>query len=278
MHSDPILLEAARSRIRPFAVRAARAGAARSGLASLDDEEFVKIMGIIDAAAMRAEDGLLPDFGTMSENQFHQKMLEIYQPMLGDSATTEELAGLGKKLKKLGKKITGAAKKITKKVVAVHKKIIKKVVTPVVAPTLHRKLQQRDKFKAQAAAAYARWIASGETDQKAYEEYIYAKGMADKRLDTVQKHIRTAGAVVAAVAGGMAAKAALTKVGGEMVADKLADKLAPDTEEAVEAYADSAENLNAPDAGAPEKSDAPLSPVATALAWAAPAAAALLLI
>lgn len=299
MH-DPLILEAAEARLRPFALRAVRRQAQLSGLGSLEDNEVEQVLGIIDAASLHALHGSLPDFGTMSQSQFEKEFVATYQPMMA-GLSGNELAGLGsklkKKLKKLGKSIKKGAKKIGDKVVELNKKVFKKAILPIGAPTLAHKLRQRDTFNKRADGAYQRWIASGKTDDAAYSEFMQNKAMAKKRLKTVQKHARTAAAVVATVAvaapviasGGGAIEAGkalvvnqLKSKAGEAVAEKIAEEIAPDVTapqaEAAVDYAQSAEEVAAEEAGTDAQETEPKK--AGLPGWLLPAAgaAALLLI
>lgn len=188
---DAIVREAARARLRPFAVRAIERQAQYASLSEIDAET---VLGEIDAATRLALAGELPDVPPMSEREMLAELAALHR---GEGLG--ELSGWFKKLRKSVKKIEDGARSIGRKVEDVHKTVFKKVVVPIGAPTIARKMDHREEYKAKAAAAKARYDASGGTDLLAYQQWQNYSALADKALKNIQRQVQTGAAVVAAV-------------------------------------------------------------------------------
>lgn len=210
MPRDVLIHEAAKARLRPFAVVGARRAVQQHGRYALDDDRL--ITKFIDTATMAALNGLLPDAGTMSRRQMEQELTDLYVPLFAGldgmdgwfKKLTNSINKIGSKIedgaRKMGSKIEDSARKMGSKVDDVNRTIFRKVVMPITAPTVAHDWNERDKLNAQAKTEYDRWIASGMTDKQAYQNYLFYKGSADKRLDKIQTAVKVAGAVVTAFA------------------------------------------------------------------------------
>lgn len=261
MARDVLIEEAIKRRLRPFAVAAARKAAKRGGLGELTRQKIID--DAIEMAARAAMAGLLPDAGEMSARRFNDELTQVYvveMQGLGDlQGWTKKLR---KSLKRAGESIEDRAKSVGSKIDDLNRKVLREVVLPVTAPTIAHNLDKRDDYKAKADAAWARYEASGRTDQAALLEYQSFKAMADKRLEKVQDTVKAATAVVGAFVVGPAVSAALkggttaaTVDAGPAVVDALKEKateaainaaveeLKPQAVEAVQQYQDAKAEL-----------------------------------
>lgn len=293
MARDVLIHEAARARLRPFAVAAARRAVRRAGPAALRDPRVIgKAIKAATAAAVR---GQLPDGGTMSRRQMEAELQGIF---LANASGLGDLGGwfksLRKSIKEVGRNIDDGAHKIASKIEDVHKEVFREVIIPVTAPTIDYNLDKRDDYKALAAAALARWEASGRTDTAAYQEAQNYTAMADKRLEKVQDTVKAATAVVGAVVLAPLVAPTLAKIGaGEVIAEAVTDTakdaaatavasevakaIAPEAEQALVDYQETVEELAKADAELAEQEPAPAK-AGSALAWLLPAAGALLMV